>query len=112
VTAVVFASWFAYKTIKSNNDVEHARERQVAALARQEQHRCFSSQQFRSLWHKEHARSRSPERERAKLFPSLRQRLRRLTSPPLSKALGKQFKPWFFATDGNFARNRAWVKRR
>jgi hypothetical protein len=104
VIAVVFASWFAYKTIQSNNDVEHARERQDAALAQQQPASAFQLAAVQIVMAQGTcALAQSRARTLVKLFPSLRQRLSRLTSPSLSKALCRQLQQGFFATKGKFS---------
>ena len=101
---MVFASFFAYKTIQSNNDVERARERQDAVLAKQQAASAFQLSAVQIVMAQGTCTlAQSRARTLVKLFPALRPRLAHLTNAFMSKALCKQLKQGFFATKGAFS---------
>jgi hypothetical protein len=104
VIAVVFASFFAYKTIQSNNGVERARERQDTALAKQQAASAFQLSAVQIVMAQGTCTlAQSRARTLVKLFPALRPRLAHLTNTFMSKALCKQLKEGFFTTNGKFS---------
>lgn len=104
VVAVIFASLFAYKTIQSNNDVEHARERQEAALAIQQASSAFTLSAVQIVMAQGTCTlAQSRARTLVKLFPALKPQLAHLTSPFMSKKLCEQLKQGFFASKGRFS---------